>query len=227
MSRTSGGARGRAAGRPAARLTLVALAAAAVVAISPAAAGALETDRFGVEPYPLFVEGEVRRSFEVSLDPGGTLTDRIRLWNKTDAPVMVRLYGAGVEVAGGQYNVAAYESRDAGAGGWLVPDAADVRLPPNGDRVVSFTVSAPPVLPDGGRTVALVAESDTGVEAEGVDVVARLAMLVDIRPEPTGIAGISWWVWLALVLIAMAAAGLPISQRVRRSRARRVAVVAA
>ncbi|HWC31770.1 MAG TPA: hypothetical protein VG709_01415, partial [Actinomycetota bacterium] len=215
MSRADDARRGRAAARPAARLALTVLAVAAFVVASPGSAGALETDRFGVEPYPLFVEGEVRRSFQVSLDPGGTLTDAVRLWNKTRKPVTVRLYGAGVQVADGQYSVAAYEARDAGAGGWLDPDATEVRLPPNEERIVSFTVSAPPVLPREGQTVALVAESDTGIEAEGVDVVARLAMLVDVRPEPSGLAGISWWVWLAVALIVVAT-GLGVWQRVRR-----------
>lgn len=208
----------RAAGRPAARSLAAAVAALALCVIVATPASALETEQFGVEPYPLFVSGDVRRSFEVTLDPGAALTDAVRVWNKTQEPVVVRLYGAGVEVTDGQYQIAAYEARDRGAGDWLRPEVGDIRLGPDEERIVRFTVSAPPILPEEGQTVALVAESDTGLETQGVDVVARLAMLVEIDPESSGLAGISWWVWLAAALILAVAVSQLVARRARRRR---------
>ncbi|HEX2029934.1 MAG TPA: hypothetical protein VHL78_00835, partial [Actinomycetota bacterium] len=180
-------------------------------------AGAIETQHFGVEPYPLFDGDEVRRSFEVSLEPGGSHTERIRLWNKRGKPVEIRLYGAGVQVAGGQYQVASFEGRSGGIGDWVVPDRSTVRLGPREDAVVSFTVHAPPVAGGHEGLAAIVAESDTGVSSGGVDVVARLAMLVHVNPAAGGLWGVSWWIWLAAALLVLAMAAAFLARRRSRS----------
>lgn len=184
-----------------------------------APAGAIETQHFGVEPYPLFDGDDVRRSFDVSLEPGGTHTEQLRVWNKRRKPIEIRLYGAGVQVTGGQYQVAPFESRSGGIGDWVVPDRSTLRLGPGEDAVVSFTVQAPPVMDGGPRLAAIVAESETGVSSGGVDVVARLAMLVNVEQDGGGLWGVSWWIWLAVALLAAAVVAAAIAhRRSRRSR---------
>lgn len=182
-----------------------------------APAGAIETQHFGVEPYPLFEGNEVRRSFELSLEPGGSHTERVRVWNKRRKPVEIRLYGAGVQVTDGQYQVASFENRSSGIGEWVVLDRSTIRLGPGEDAVVSFTVHVPPVMNGGEGITALVAESDTGVSSGGVDVVARLAMLVHVDQDGGGLWGVSWWIWLAVVLLVFAlAAAVAANRRSRR-----------
>jgi hypothetical protein len=193
------------------------------VAVTAATAGpgaAVQTDRFGVEPYPLFVEGDARRSFEFPLGPGESVTDSVRVWNTAREVVSVRLYGAPVEVHDGQYEVAPFESRTSGAGSWVDLDREHLRLEPGEEAVVEFTVRAPAAAAAGDRTVALVAESDTGVTTGGVDVVARLALLATIERPSSFLQSISWWVWLALALIVMGtASAMAARRRARRSSA--------
>ncbi|MGH2725125.1 MAG: hypothetical protein ACRDI0_12890 [Actinomycetota bacterium] len=187
-----------------------------LMAAGPVAA--IETQRFGIEPYPLFEGNEVRRSFDVALAPGGSVTEAVRVWNKTKQPVEVRLYGAAVDVADGAYEVAPYEARGQGAGAWVVPDRSLVRLDPGQDEVVEFTVHVPPVLGEGRPATALVAESDTGLSSAGVDVVARLAMLVRVGPADSLFGSFSWWIILAALLaLAAAVAGLTLRRRARRA----------
>lgn len=183
-------------------------------------AGAIETQRFGIEPYPLFEGTEIRRSFDVALAPGGSVTEAVRLWNKTRRPVEVRLYGAAVEMDGEAYQVAAYEARGQGAGAWVVPERDTVVLGPDSEEIVEFTVHVPPVLGEARPSAALVAESDTGLSSGGVDVVARLAMLVRVGPADSLFGGFSWWIILAAVLVlAAAVAGLVLRWRGRRAAA--------
>ena len=204
------------AGAAAAAVALAAL----VLAVGSGPAGAIETQQFGFEPYPLFDGDEVRRSFDVALAPGGSATDAIRVWNKTRRPVEVRLYGAAVDVVEGKYQVAPYEARGRGAGGWVVPDQGVVRLEPGEDRVVEFTVHVPPVLGEGEPVAALVAESDTGQSSGGVDVVARLAMLVRVGPADSLFGGFSWWILVAAALALLTAvAGVVLRRRARGAEA--------
>jgi len=176
------------------------------VLLVPARAGAIETEQFGVEPHPLFSGGEPRRAFELALGPGGTASESVRVWNKTKGPITLLIYGAGVEVTGQGHEVAAYEDRGRGAGAWVRPAATEVRLGPKASQVVTFDVVAPAVLPESERLAAVVVEGDTGVDSQGVDVFARLALLVRIERSGGLLWGVSWLLVLAAALAASVAA---------------------
>src|SRR5581483_5842358 len=134
--------------------SLAASAALAVVAMVAAAglaapAHAIETAEFGVAP----TDG--RQHLKEEVRPGRTTTDSVRVWNKTDHPVSVRLSVVGASLDG----TGAGSVRLGGTGGamsWVRISQPAIDLAPHAGQIVSFSVHAPRELPPGTSTAALV-----------------------------------------------------------------------
>jgi hypothetical protein len=160
------------------------VAGAVLLVIVAEAARAAESDSFGVEPSPIVTEEGARRTFGFEIRAGESIRDRLRVFNTTDRPVAVRLYGAGVEFVGDHHEVAGYTGRAVGTGGWVETEEEEVVLPPRGDRVVEFSVSVPGGAHPGEHLAAVVAEPLAGERAGGLDLVPRLAILIRLEVEP-------------------------------------------
>lgn len=158
---------------------------AAGLALVPAGrSSATETNRFGAEPSPLFLGGSPRRTFDVALRPGARTTQALRVWNRSDEPMTLRVYGAGVRRKGSRYEVGAYEARARGTGSWVAVDDTTVSLGPHASRIVRFEVRAPRAMPDGDTIAAVAVDGGSGVSTDGLALRTRIAILVRVTRAP-------------------------------------------
>ena len=196
----------------------------AVVLSGTAAAGAIETRQFGIEPVP---NGGPRSSFRLDVRAGETTTDTLRIWNKTDAPLRVRLTVVPATLDSGEAELGG----DGAAVDWVDMRSPIVDLPPSGERRVAFEVKAPHKLSGEVETVALMAEPVAAPGQPAPAVLERVAVMAYFSPAegaPLTAAdpgGASWlgdllpWVATALLVIVAASA-------VRRARRQRPALAA-
>lgn len=167
----------------------------------PAAAAAIETTTFGldvVEPTP---DGRLH----ITLEAGERSTGRLRLFNKTDGPLAIKLSvsPATVDAAG-----TAQLGGDATAVEWVEVPAEPVALAPRQQQVVEVVVDAPDELPAERATVAIVAEPAAVAGGQAPAVLQRVAVTTLLEPgQKKGvIASLGWWPWVALALLVAVAA---------------------
>ncbi|AVZ72934.1 DUF916 domain-containing protein [Streptomyces lunaelactis] len=125
--------------------------------------------------YPAASELGGRPYFYLSADPGTTLTDRVTVTNKTDAPLTFRLYAAdayNTERDGG-FAVRTQKEKQRGVGAWARPERDRVTVPANSSVTVPYTLTVPEGAEPGDHPGALVALDErvspsTGPVAVGI-----------------------------------------------------------
>lgn len=149
-------------------------------------ASAAENGEWAV--YPAASRLGSRPYFHLSADPGGTVTDKVTVANKTAAPLTFLLYGAdayNTERDGG-FAVRTRQERQTGAGAWIRPAHDRVTVPPRSAVTVPYTLTVPADAEPGdhpGAVVALderIARGGAGAVALGVQraVAARVYLRV-------------------------------------------------
>ncbi|WP_418956976.1 WxL protein peptidoglycan domain-containing protein [Streptomyces tritici] len=104
--------------------------------------------RLGSRPY-----------FYLSADPGGTVTDRVTVSNKTAAPLTFRLYGADAynTARDGGFAVRTRDEKQTGAGAWITLARDRVTVPARSRVTVPFTLAVPAGAEPGDHPGAVVA----------------------------------------------------------------------
>lgn len=152
--------------------------------IVPGNALAGETDTFRLQPHPLEVQGAERRSFEVSPEPGGAITDAVLLTNKTDEVRSFRVYAADVKLTEqGGAEIPPAHAEPKGVASWVTLERSEVGLLPGSEEVIRFSLSRPEDEPASG-TAAIVAEEvprDPG--RAGIEVNYRIAILIEVTGD--------------------------------------------
>lgn len=195
------------------RLAALAAAVAALWCASPA--GAIETQSFGLGP----AGSSGRTALHESVKPGATARDAVRVWNKTDAPIAVRLEVQGATLSdAGQVSLGGNE----GAARWVSLETNRVTLPPRASVEVPVVVRTPRTMPGGVSTAAVVAQLDADAGGN-VAVVQRVALMTYVA-APAGSplrAALGWIAWVAVAMLALVvvyAGRVRLSGRGRRRR---------
>ncbi len=171
---------------------------------SAAPAQAIETSTFGVEPSPKTTSKGARTSYRIALEPNGASDDALRVWNKTDQPLTLKLsaISASVDAAG---KVALGGS--AGTASWFSFEPEQVELGPKASSVVRFSVRAPRSL-DGSDVAAAITVEPVASQGAGVAVVERLATMVYVSTTAGGASGgIGWKLYALIALSVISIAG--------------------
>jgi hypothetical protein len=176
---------------------VVALAGLAPVVVGAAGpASAIETASFGLGP----AGPATRTALHPEIKPGSRVDDAVRLWNKTDMPVVVRLQVQGAALdAGGQVSLGG----NGGAAQWISLGQDRVELAPRASVEVPVVLRAPRNMPDGETTAAIVAEVEPAGGSSNVAVVQRVALMVYASaPEGSSLrASLGWVLWFAVALL--------------------------
>lgn len=177
------------------RLAALGAVVAALWCASPA--GAIETESFGLGP----AGSSGRTALHESVKPGSTARDAVRLWNKTDAPISVRLEVQGATLSdAGQVSLGGNE----GAARWVLLESNRVTLPARASVEVPVVVRAPRTMPGGVSTAAVVAQLDTDAGGH-IAVVQRVALMTYVE-TPAGSslrAALGWIAWVAVAMLAL------------------------
>lgn len=161
---------------------------AALGALRPSAAWAIETETFRLVPSPLEVQGYERRTFSFALEPGDTASDAIRITNTTEEPRRFRLYGAdAIADASGAVTVADSSTPPTGVGGWIELPTDEVEVGPGGSEVIEFSVQRPGDASAAGLGAVVAEEVLSAPDEEGIDVLYRLAILVRLDGDVAGL----------------------------------------
>jgi hypothetical protein len=171
---------------------------------SAAPAQAIETSTFGAEPSPKTTSKGARTSYRIALEPNGASDDALRVWNKTDQPLTLKLsaISASVDAAG---KVALGGS--AGTASWFSFEPEQVELGPKASSVVRFSVRAPRSL-DGSDVAAAITVEPVASQGAGVAVVERLATMVYVSTTAGGASGgIGWKLYALIALSVISIAG--------------------
>ena len=177
-------------------------------------ASAIETASFGLAP----AGSAQRTALHEDVRPGRKVDDAVRIWNKTDRPVVVRLSVQGAAIDGaGQVSLGG----NGGAAGWVSLGSERVSLAPKASVDVPVVLRAPRTMPKGESTAAIVAEAEQPAGSANVAVVQRVALMVYAK-APAGSpreASLGWALWAALGLLAAALAVMAVVWTRRRSAA--------
>lgn len=147
----------------------------AVVASGPSFVWAAETDRFGFAP----TEGGT--AFHLPLQPGAAVRDSVRVFNKTNDKIRMRIFGADVsKSADGTLSVSEYGPQVA-AGTWIRPDATRVTLRAHEEKIIEFAVVIPASATKPLGIGAIVAqEVEPSSQPDGIDIKTRVAILIQV-----------------------------------------------
>ncbi len=177
--------------------------------VAPAAA--IETTTFGLDVVTPSTDGRLH----IATRAGETSTGRLRLFNKTDAPLAITLSVSPATVAAdGQASLGG----DAEPVSWIELPDSPVTVAPGATRILDVRVNAPDRLSPERRAVAIVAEPALSPAGEAPAVLQRVAMTTFLEPdEKSLIASLGAYPWLALALLLVVALFLIAVARKRRS----------
>jgi hypothetical protein len=178
-----------------------------------APAGAIETTSFGLDVAEPTDDGRLH----LELRAGETTTGQVKVWNKTEAPLVLQLSVAPARIA--EDGTVSLGGDDA-AVGWVDLEPARVELPAGGERVVEVKVEAPRKLTGDVRAVAIQAEPAAADPAAGGGeqpaVIQRLALTTYLEPdEDSLIASLGPYPWIALAILVAVVAATVRSRRKR------------
>lgn len=142
-----------------------------------------ETNTFGTTPHPVKVDGEPRGSFTIPERLSDPAQDTLRVYNRTDQPLSLRVYTAPAELGDDGVYAVGFSHQRGGLAERIRPETGSVDLAPKGDALVRFTVS-PGDAPD--ELAALVVEPVDPRAAGTVDLVERVAILVKTTSSGSG-----------------------------------------
>ncbi|MEV7276230.1 DUF916 domain-containing protein [Streptomyces sp. NPDC093111] len=149
----------------------------------PAAAPASAADNGEWAVYPAASRLGSRPYFYLSADPGGTVTDRVTVANKTAAPLSFLLYGAdayNTERDGG-FAVRTRQEKQTGAGAWIRPERDRVTVPPHSSVTVPYTLTVPADAAPGDHPGAVVALDERVAKGSGGSVALGVQRAVGAR----------------------------------------------
>ncbi len=193
------------------RTIALALAGAALVLGTLAApAGAIETETFGIDVVENRSEGRLR----IRLEAGKTTAGELRVWNKHDGPLVLRL---SVTPASVDDDGTASLGGDPEPVRWVsVPTR--VELAAGEERRVTVRVAAPRQLSAEPKTVAVLAQAEPAAGGDEPAVLQRLAVTTYLVPdEGSLVASLGWLPWIAAAALTAVVAALT-RRAVRRRR---------
>ncbi|MEV6328896.1 DUF916 domain-containing protein [Streptomyces sp. NPDC051909] len=145
------------------------------------AASAAENGEWAV--YPAASRLGSRPYFYLSADPGGTVTDKVVVANKTAAPLTFLLYGAdayNTERDGG-FALRTRQEKQTGAGAWITPARDRVTVPPRSAVTVPYTLTVPADAEPGDHPGAVVALDERIAKGTGGSVALGVQRAVAAR----------------------------------------------
>jgi hypothetical protein len=185
------------------RLLLVGVVAALLLGLAPAA-GAIETTRFGIAP----AAGD---RLEVDLRPGKTTTASFDVWNKQSSPLALDLSVSPATIAAD--GTVALRG-PAGPVRWAdVPER--VELAPGQRRAVELEVRTPRRIPDGVRTIAVLAVPAMVTGEAAPAVLQRLALVAHLERAGSDLPDLWPWAGVAILAIVAVVAQIVVSRRRR------------
>lgn len=193
----SGGSRVRAA--PTAVLLVVVLS----LAIGPVRANAGETETFRLQPHPLEVQGQERRTFTFDVPVGGSVSDAVHLTNKTGETRRFRVYGADAsrDPETGTVIVEPAGAPKEGIGSWITVEHEDVPLLASSSETIRFRVDRPRDQHASGIGAIVAEEIQEDPAGAGIEVVFRLAITVELTGDATGISVVTPTLDLPIALV--------------------------
>ncbi|MER5882324.1 DUF916 domain-containing protein [Streptomyces sp. NPDC001941] len=131
------------------------------------AAHAADNGEFAV--YPAASQLGQRPYFYLAADPGGTLTDKVVLTNRTTGPLTFRLYGADAynTARDGGFAVRSATERQRDVGAWTRPGLSRVTVPAGRSVTVPYTLTVPATAEPGDHVGALVALDERVARTSG------------------------------------------------------------
>lgn len=165
------------------RPLLVALLVIFIAPATPASAG--ETDTFRLEPHPLRIDGEARRTFTYSVRPGSAVTDAVRLTNKTPEPRSFRVYAAVAQEHPdtGAIAIAPHHAEPRGVASWIQVEQEEVALLPGTSEIVAFSLTRPRDVSSSGTAAIVAEEIRPRTESTGIEVALRVAILIELSGD--------------------------------------------
>ncbi|MHB1854498.1 MAG: hypothetical protein ACYCS2_05520 [Acidimicrobiales bacterium] len=179
------------------------------------AAGAVQTDTYGIAPAPGSLQSGGDH-LQALTQPGVAVHDRLLVWNRTAGPLTLDLSVEPAHLAPG--DVPALGGPVAPTR-WVHLDQPVVQLGPHADQLVSLTITVPRILPHLPAQAAVVATPAASAPGR-VAVLIRLAVLISMDAAPSAPAraplGTVGWVALAvLAAVAVTAAVVRLASRRR------------
>ncbi len=122
-------------------------------------------------------------NFEISVDPGETVAQQIRVSNRGDTAIPITMQVAGFRPAGqgGQVELTEEEQAEFGILTWTTVDPSEFLLGPGEETAVTFLIDVPEDAPPGGHYMSVLAKVGSAGTAEGVVVGQRIGSLVLLR----------------------------------------------
>jgi hypothetical protein len=188
-------------------LALAAAVAFVLAGIGPA--GAIETTRFGIGP----AEG---KRLEVELRPGRTTSSGFEVWNKQESPLVLELRVAPATI--GADGDVALRGPDAPLEWAEVPER--VELAAGERRIVDLEVRTPRRIPDGARTIAVLAVPAIPSGEAAPAVLQRLALVAHLERAGSDLPDLWPWAGVAVAAIVAVIAQIVVSRRRPRSGSR-------
>ncbi len=174
-----------------------------------APAVAIETTSFGLDITEPASDGRLH----IPTKAGETTSGKLRLFNKTDASLTIKLTVSPATVAADGTSSLGGDDTPVG---WIDVERR-VSLAPRQEKVIEVRVHAPRRLPKVGASVAIVAEPELSPTGTAPAVLQRVAMTTLLEPDKASlIASLGWYPWLAVVLLAGVAAATLWRARARR-----------
>ena len=173
--------------------------------------GAIETESFGLDVAERTEDGRLH----LALRAGETTSGRVKVWNKTQAPLALRLSIAPAQIdANGGVSLGG----DGEGVEWVSVDPGEVALQPGEERLVDVEVEAPRKLDEEVLAVAIQVEPTIAPGGEQPAVLQRLALTTYLEPdEDSLIASLGPFPWIALGILLVVATGV-VRSAIRRRR---------
>ncbi|MFG6475525.1 WxL protein peptidoglycan domain-containing protein [Microbacterium sp. P06] len=165
------------------RIPVALVASVLFVVASPAAVHATTTGDVGWTVQTVDNDnGSGRGSFSYELDPGGTLTDAMRVVNTGTAALPLDVYAADAfTTAGGDIDLVTGGSPSTDAGLWVSVDAPQIVLQPGEQTDIAFTITVPADAAPGDHAAGLVTSLVSQDDNQTLAVDRRLGTRVNVR----------------------------------------------
>ena len=186
---------------------------------------AVENESFGLTPQPESVDGTDRSSFSIPLEQGATFEDSIRVYNRTDQPIVLAVYAADAQAdVDTTVSVGLRESQPNGVGAWIDLSENELTLPGRGDAAITFRVEVKSSNPSPDLGAVVVEPTGSGLAEDSSN---RLSLVVRTVPpnSPTTSVRVrplllqSPWIIVAIIGLLVALVVIVIgTRRARRTK---------
>ncbi len=194
-----------------------------LLVICAAPAAARENETFGLTPFPEEKDGVNRLGFEVPRQPGAIFEDAVKIYNRTNDTLPLRVYAADAEATADDRITVRFGNNDpTGVGDWIDLAREQIDLQPRGEVVVAFRIDVKSDDPSPNFGAIVVEHT-----ARGLASAQRLYLVVRTAPPGTSTTSDrvrplmlrSPWVILAILGLVVGVALVWIgTRRARRSK---------